>query len=92
MSLKWGCEIIWRIILISNTFRVRTLKGLRDFIGGNESFDLEPVSRLEAYRFIEQPWLLLATPTWVGGQGRGQDLPAQGDRPVAGATSCSSRP
>ena len=52
MSLK-GCEIIWRMILKLNTFRVRTLQDLRDFTAGNDSFDLEPVSRCNAYRFIE---------------------------------------
>ena len=36
-----------------NTLRVRTLQDLRDFTAGNESFDLESVSRSEAYRFIE---------------------------------------
>ena len=36
-----------------NTLRVRTLQDLRDFTAGNDSFDLEPVSRCDAYRFIE---------------------------------------
>ena len=36
-----------------NTPRVRTLQDLRDFTAGNDSFDLEPVSRCDAYRFIE---------------------------------------
>jgi len=35
------------------TPRVRTLQDLRDFTAGNDSFDLEPVSRCDAYRFIE---------------------------------------
>lgn len=35
------------------TPRVRTLQDLRDFTAGSESFDLKPVSRSEAYRFIE---------------------------------------
>ena len=33
--------------------RVRTLQDLRNFTAGNDSFDLEPVSRCDAYRFIE---------------------------------------
>ena len=41
------------MILKLNTLRVRTLQDLRDFTTGNGSFDLEPVSRSEAYRFIE---------------------------------------
>ena len=41
------------MILDLNTHRVRTLKALRDFMAGSESFDFKPVSRLEAYRFIE---------------------------------------
>ena len=36
-----------------NTPRVRTLQDLRDFTAGSESFDLKPVSRYEAYHFIE---------------------------------------
>ena len=36
-----------------NTPRVRTLQDLRDFTAGSESFDLKPVSRCEAYHFIE---------------------------------------
>lgn len=36
-----------------HTSRVRTLQDLRDFTTGNDSFDLEPVSRCDAYRFIE---------------------------------------
>ena len=36
-----------------STLRVRTLQDLRDFTAGSDSFDLEPVSRSEAYRFIE---------------------------------------
>ena len=35
------------------TPRVRTLQDLRDFTAGNDAFDLEPVSRCDAYRFIE---------------------------------------
>ena len=41
------------MILKLNTLRVRTLQDLRDFTTGNDSFDLEPVSRCDAYRFIE---------------------------------------
>ena len=41
------------MILNLNTLRVRTLQDLRDFTAGNDSFDLEPVSRGDAYRFIE---------------------------------------
>ncbi len=41
------------MILKLNTLRVRTLQDLRDFTAGNDSFDLEPVSRCDAYRFIE---------------------------------------
>lgn len=41
------------MILKLNTLRVRTLQDLRDFTAGNDSFDLEPVSRDDAYHFIE---------------------------------------
>ena len=36
-----------------NTPRVRTLQDRRDFPAGREAFDLKPVSRCEAYHFIE---------------------------------------
>ena len=36
-----------------NIPRVRTRQDLRDFPAGNESFDLKPVSRCEAYHFIK---------------------------------------
>ena len=51
--MKRGSGIIWRMILKLNTLRVRTLQDLRDFTAGNDSFDLQPASRPEAYRFIE---------------------------------------
>ncbi len=41
------------MILKLNTRRIRTLQDLRDFTAGNDSFDLEPVSRCDACRFTE---------------------------------------
>lgn len=41
------------MILKLNTLRVQTLQDLRDFTAGNDSFNLESVSRCDAYGFIE---------------------------------------
>ena len=68
--MKRGSGIIWRMILKLNTLHVRTLQDLRDFTAGNDSFDLQPASRPEAYRFIEATYQQFGYPH-LGKAGKG---------------------